>query len=244
MPMRRWLMAALLDALAPEFCVFCGTRRAGNDWFRFPSGTLPGIRPWDVPHCCLACFGSGDGRVLTGEVAGWPLLTPQITSADLTAAVGQWKYHGLRGVGAPLACWLAPVLAAAAERHGGRVVVPVPLHRTRRRERGFDQVAHLANLAAAVAGLPADDGILTRRRATGQQASRQTEGSSRADNVAGVRLPRRQTVRGARSRPRRRPGHHGGDPGGGGWLPDGGRLAGGELRGTGAGPAAGQWAGA
>jgi ComF family protein len=60
----------------------------------------------------------------------------------LRAIVHALKYHRRRSIAAPLALRMrrhgADVLA------GMDVVVPVPLHRARRRERGFNQAAELA----------------------------------------------------------------------------------------------------
>lgn len=183
--MRQWLLAAALDVLAPEACAFCGITRRGVPWFRWPGSAAPGIRPWDAPHLCGPCFEARAGDLLAGRVAEHPLLSPLATSAELTAAVGLWKYHGVRGLGAPLAAWLAPALAAAMA--GGQPqVVPVPLHRGRRRARGFDQVVQLAGLAASLLGEAVAGDILQRRRATAQQASQETAGEARIANVAGA----------------------------------------------------------
>ena len=60
----------------------------------------------------------------------------------LRAIVHALKYEGRRSVARPLAVLLAeygaPVLA------GADVAVPVPLHRSRRRARGFNQAAEIA----------------------------------------------------------------------------------------------------
>lgn len=187
MLMRRWLLAAALDVLAPEACAFCGMARRGVPWFVWPGGAARGIRLWDAPHVCRACFEARSGDLLVGRVAERPLLSPLVTSAELTAAVGLWKYHGVRGLGAPLAAWLAPALAVAmAMADGQPQVVPVPLHRGRRRARGFDQVVQLAGLAVGLLGAAAAGDVLQRRRATRQQASQGTAGEVRIANVAGA----------------------------------------------------------
>ncbi len=103
------------------------------------------------------------------------------------------KYRGERR--------LAPVLGQAlAERwrragRGGEVLVPVPIHRTRRRERGFDQAEDLAKAAAAALGLPWSDALERRSRTVAQHALGRTE---RAANLGGafvVRDDRRDRVR-------------------------------------------------
>jgi ComF family protein len=76
------------------------------------------------------------------------------------------KYGGLEPLARPLGARLAGVLAAA-----GRVdvIVPVPLHRSRRHSRGFNQVELLAAELSRVSGVPCDAGVVRRDRATETQ---------------------------------------------------------------------------
>jgi len=62
-------------------------------------------------------------------------------------------------------------------------IVPVPLHRKRRRERGFDQAELLAEYVASAAGLPLV-GALTRLRYTGAQAA--LSRTARFENLRGA----------------------------------------------------------
>lgn len=50
------------------------------------------------------------------------------------------------------------------------LVIPVPLHSARRRERGYDQCVLLARRTAKILGLPCEARALTRVRRTKQQA--------------------------------------------------------------------------
>jgi ComF family protein len=61
------------------------------------------------------------------------------------------------------------------------VIVPVPLHRKRVRDRGFNQSALLAQVIAREHGLPADCDTLVRGRATAPQVGLSVGG--RAENV-------------------------------------------------------------
>lgn len=76
------------------------------------------------------------------------------------------KYAGERRLGVPLG------EAVAARWHragaGGDVLVPVPVHASRRRERGYDQAELIAVAAAAALGVPSLV-ALERRRATAPQ---------------------------------------------------------------------------
>ncbi len=49
------------------------------------------------------------------------------------------------------------------------LIVPLPLHRTRRRERGYDQTRLLAEVVATCGGYPVSHGLLKRVRATRPQ---------------------------------------------------------------------------
>jgi ComF family protein len=60
----------------------------------------------------------------------------------LRAIVHALKYDGRRSLARPLAALLAQHGADVLE--GADVVVPVPLHRSRRRARGFNQAAEIA----------------------------------------------------------------------------------------------------
>lgn len=185
------LLAALLDVLLPEQCAACGVAPDAAAWA--PTGhRAHGLRTWDRPHLCAACAASlfaqpvaarldGHGREPDLEV--WAAAG---TSAALVQVVGAWKYHGVRGLGWPLG---RAVAAAAREalpvRGGGAVLVPVPLHRARRRQRGFNQALMLAELAGAELALPVAAGALRRARATAQQA-RLAAGRAREANLAGA----------------------------------------------------------
>jgi ComF family protein len=64
------------------------------------------------------------------------------------------------------------------------VVVPVPLHPSRRRERGYDQAALLARGLAVTLDLTYDGQVLRRTRRTRQQTTLDVRGRQR--NVAGA----------------------------------------------------------
>jgi predicted amidophosphoribosyltransferase len=185
------LLAAFLDVLLPEQCAACGVAPDAAVWAP-TSRRAHGLRAVDRPHLCAACAASlfaqpvaarldGHGREPDLEV--WAAAA---TSAALVQVVGAWKYHGVRGLGWPLG---GAVAAAAREapsvRDGAVVLVPVPLHRARRRQRGFNQALMLAELAGAELALPVAAGALRRARATAQQA-RLAAGRAREANLAGA----------------------------------------------------------
>ncbi len=89
-----------------------------------------------------------------------------------------------------LAPWLANWMVAAGRELllPGRVIVPVPLHRSRLLQRRFNQSAELARAVARGSGLTYRPGWLVRHRPTRQQVG--LSSSERARNVQGsFRVP-------------------------------------------------------
>lgn len=197
---RRDVAGPLVDLLLPERCAACAATAGHGPW-EPPGLVVQGLRPWDRPHLCVDCatriFAQPCARILDGrgrhpDLCVWAAAA---TSALLTQVVGAFKYHGLRGLAWPLGRALAAAAVAAppsagavppqAARACADVLVPVPLHAARRRSRGFNQAAVLADLAGRVTGLSVDNGALARTRATAQQA-KLSGSAARERNLAGA----------------------------------------------------------
>jgi ComF family protein len=97
------------------------------------------------------------------------------------AALHAFKYRGARRLREPLADELAARWRAAGQ--GGDVLTWVPVHPSRRRERGFDQAEELARATAARLDLPARPWLRRRQRTIAQHTLGQQE---RAGNTAGA----------------------------------------------------------
>ncbi len=183
-----WLW--LREFLLPESCVLCHQPRGRVPWWHVP----PVVREAcgrDDPHLCAGCWESlterDPGRALLEIEPGIrvPVWTAQHTNPELVSLVGAWKYHGLRGVAAPLLQLLAESLPAVVpELPTATLLVPVPLHSRRRRRRGFNQAEVLARGLMRLRGGRLEAGVLRRRRSTEQQA-RQQDAFARARNLAG-----------------------------------------------------------
>ena len=179
---------ALLDLLFPPRCVVCGA--AGADLCAVCLGK---IRWPPEPRCARCDAPLADGRVarvgLCGACAAGRFapdvdraLVGAVYEGTVRAAIHALKYNGKRRAAEPLAR-----LALAAWRASGLdadVIVPVPLHRRRGRERGYNQADLLARGIARGAGLPLQRDALARSRATAPQA--QLPVSERQRNVAGA----------------------------------------------------------
>ena len=171
MSVRAGLAGRILDLALPATCPGCG--REGEP-------------------ICAGCRRVLDVRL--ERPAGVPLGLPAPLPAPLVqldwaapfngtvrAALHALKYAGERRLAAPLG-------TAAAERWrrvgaGGDMIVPVPVHADRARERGFDQAVLLADIVATRLGLPMAS-ILERRRRT--VAQYELDRAHRQANVAGA----------------------------------------------------------
>ncbi|MBI4021953.1 MAG: ComF family protein [Candidatus Andersenbacteria bacterium] len=125
---------------------------------------------------CAACR---DQTSLTGAVSIGPYGSPL-----LRRGVHWLKFRGVRACAQPLAALLSARAAAIAPltvlRKNG-VLVPIPLHKRRARERGFNQSEELARYLSQMTGIPLWR-ALQRRRATWTQSK--LPALLRADNVA------------------------------------------------------------
>ncbi len=181
---REWLTAAV-DLVFPPFCPLCAARLGagrrdplcGACWERLERIVAPCCRRCGIP---FGVFASDD---VSGETMPGGLLCgscraarPPWAYARAAAHYGEcardalhaFKFGGRRALASPLGDLLAelgPTLPLAAVD----VVVPVPLHPRRERERGFNQSWLLARRLAATWGLTARADVLTRRVATAAQ---------------------------------------------------------------------------
>lgn len=158
----------MLDLFYPPHCVGCGEM---GEWFCEDClSRVVRVRP----PFCLRC-GSGveelDGR-LCRRCQSTPLQIDHIRSAVvsegvLREALHAFKYRGVTALAVPLAGLMAEHWA----RHPARadVMVPVPLHKSRLRSRGFNQAAYLARELAMCVDLPLDEEVLVRHRRTAAQ---------------------------------------------------------------------------
>jgi ComF family protein len=102
-------------------------------------------------------------------------------SGPVRAALQALKYQGERRLVKVLASALATRWSGAAA--GGDLLTWVPVHPSRRRDRGFDQAELLARAMSPLVGLPVAACLERRRRTVAQHALGQRE---RAGNVGGV----------------------------------------------------------
>jgi ComF family protein len=156
--------------LTPPLCDACGDPLATWRTDGMPDDGPPKRLATEGPHYrCSRCRRQNRVIVLTRALGAY--------DGALRAIVHAFKYEGRRSLAARLG---ALMQARGAEvLRGADASVPVPLHRARRRERGFDQAADLARHV----GLPVVQ-ALRRTRPTAVQAS--LPAARRHGNVRGA----------------------------------------------------------
>jgi ComF family protein len=103
----------------------------------------------------------------------------------LREAITSLKYRGLRALATPLGQLMAEGWPALSGQQAAfDVVVPMPLHRSRQRERGYNQASLLARELGARLGQPIVEDALVRIRATVPQVG--LDGEARRANVRGA----------------------------------------------------------
>jgi len=151
---------------------------------------------------CEACWAALPVHVIPACPCGLPLpggancprcrrgLTPFRAGASLgpfegplRTALHELKYRGRRRVAARLAEAMLRREDVRSLLDAGAVLVPVPLHPRRRRERGFNQAELLASELARRAGLTVAE-VLVRRKDTAAQTG--LSRAARRTNVAGA----------------------------------------------------------
>jgi ComF family protein len=145
------------------------------------------------PRCCLCAFpgASLDLDLCVFCRADLPWLGAQSPGAVVAMRfarpvddlIRELKYHGVIAN----ARVLGVLLAQAVQERGGPLpglLVPVPLHDSRLRERGFNQAAALARYAGRMLGVGCAHGVVRRVRDTPSQTSLSVE--ERYRNVRGA----------------------------------------------------------
>lgn len=172
---------AFLDLLFPPRCGGCG---AVGSWF---CARCWEALAWVPTPVCGRCGMPISRPGLCPACASLPPLPVHIRSATyfegpVRQAIHSLKYARRR----PLAGPLGQILHQMWKEQGlqAEVLVPVPLHPDRERERGFNQAMLLARELGRLTGVPVDGTRLCRVRATPPQVGLSRE--ERQRNVAGA----------------------------------------------------------
>ncbi|MFA5367262.1 MAG: ComF family protein [Dehalococcoidia bacterium] len=95
-------------------------------------------------------------------------------------AIIQMKYHNVRTLADPLSRFLAEYLSE--HRMSFDIIIPVPIHKRRLRERGYNQTALLARKLSRISRIPLMERALVRTRHTPSQAKSESV-EQRRENI-------------------------------------------------------------
>ncbi len=198
------LGAKLAELLAfPSVCRRCGTLLENPGEGLVCPACWAALAPCRAPHCpaCGRFFdGDGDSHPCASCLRRTSPLDAVRSAARYDGAVKEilllFKYRGLRPLGRPLALFLHRTLGEDDPPwKDADLLVPVPLHRARRRERGFNQAGVLARELSRLTEVPWTGRVLRKTTPLRQQAGRSAVERRRA--VRGVfRAVRPGAVRG------------------------------------------------
>jgi len=185
-------LRACCDLLLPPACLLCGEK--------LPLGVLatdfcPTCRagfPQPVPARCPVCAVAY--RTLTNSFHHCEACLRQPPpfarvhavgpyAGTLQEAVQRFKYRGQLPLERPLGILLAETLLAGSERLP-ELVIPVPLHKNRLRDRGYNQALQLARQVGRRLRVPVAPDLLRRVRATASQQG--LDAVARKSNLRGA----------------------------------------------------------
>ena len=206
-----WLRNDATRLLFPSRCLACDDR--GGDGIDLCAACASRL-PWNH-DACLRCALPLPVDAGSPQVCGACLQLPRTLAGTLTRNARRpaplsdvraacryaapidrlllrFKFHHDLAAGGLLAQLMAQALAGAPRPEA---LLPVPLHRSRLRRRGYDQALELARPLAVALGLPILDHLLVRIRATAPQS--RLDAAQRRRNLAaafavqpGAALPR------------------------------------------------------
>lgn len=150
--------AGKLQAIRSPYCLKCG-------------------RPVkEEEECCADCrkrshvFTEGRGIFLYDE--------------KMKESLMRYKYHGHREYGDFYAAAMCRYARKDILRWAPDVIVPIPLHRKKQRQRGFNQAEYLAERISTFYGIPAACRLLKKTKATRSQ--KKLSASERRSNLKGA----------------------------------------------------------
>jgi ComF family protein len=184
------ILTGITDLIFPPLCITCGAVLEEHAPLPFCTTCVTGIHFIHPPLCprCGTPFPIAEsddhfcGECLTTERPYAVARAVGLYEKTLLAAIHLFKYRGRIGIGEVLGRMMADFAGNQWDMTVFSLIIPVPLHRKRLRERGFNQAVILAREIAKRFSLPLDFMTLRRQVFTAPQV-----GLGREDRFANVR---------------------------------------------------------
>lgn len=168
-------LGAILDFIYPPHCVICSARMVSGSrlvcsdcWQQLPR-IEPGLENELPPQ--------SDFPIMRA-LSVWRY------DDDVQKIIHELKYHGKKSLALPIGQEMVQLIASNKAYREADLITPVPLHKTRFRERGFNQSQLIAKAIAAELGKPVVADAIRRVRYTRPQSKLGAE--ERKQNVAGA----------------------------------------------------------
>ena len=188
------LLQSILDFLLPRYCPVCKNRLQVEERAICKNclSDLPRTRQWIFPQ-----NGSGIGEKKFEEGAFaklfWTRL-PELTKAiaflnfrpksEIAEIVYDFKYRGMRNTAVEMGRIAAEEILPSGFFDGINALVPLPLNKSRYRERGYNQSERIAYGISLITGIPVETEYVVRRSFKTSQTS--LSKIERPDNVKDV----------------------------------------------------------
>ena len=183
---------ALLDFFLPPKCSLCGSSLNPPSSERPCPSCLAGITFFSSPLCLRCGIGFSSpaeqdhlcSRCLAGEWAFGKARAVCAYEGGIIEAISRFKFGGVARLARPLGAMMAEYGDPEFPFPAIDLVVPVPLHSRRLRERGFNQSLLLARQVSKRRSIPLNFTALDRIRQTRPQT--RLSGPERHKNVRGA----------------------------------------------------------
>ena len=184
------LREGVLDTLYPPVCPMCGRRVMENNEL------TQSFTPYRICGLCYRALPRTEHAYLRGNAVEQHFMTRihfvrggaylrYEKGKPVRQMVHRMKFGAWPTIGPELAYYLGVQAALEWQPYdwfeGMTMLVPIPLHPKRERERGYNQSEYIARGISDVTGLPVRTDILRRVRETNQQAMQR--GEDREENV-------------------------------------------------------------
>jgi ComF family protein len=172
----------ILKAIFPPHCLACGTSIAAGAMCKACLDGIPRYQTFFCANCGArlpgtekVCHPSADYILGSGG---------PYDNAALKLLIHHLKFRGVRDTAEPLADLLAHYLADIAIDTSGFLLIPLPMHRKRWNERGFNQTEEIARCLAKRLPLRIRSDILARNRHAKPQ-TKTANAAERRRNIIG-----------------------------------------------------------
>ena len=203
--MLKSLFHSLLNFVFPPFCASCYRKIMDHKAGMICDACWGSLVVWD-PGCCQRC-----GEQLQAPVENpMPMLCPGCRIPDwacadiravgpfkepLSDAIHLLKYSDRRSIVNKISLYMERSLAGAGQYQNADLILAVPLHPARKRERGYNQAQLLAQALGKLLNKPRPENIIVRARHT--QTQTKLNKQQRLENVKDIfTVKRPELVRG------------------------------------------------